>query len=104
MKPTRHRREETQRVHRVSGPLDRDQHRKYRQHRITEAWTGASRMVETYSEEMIKRWKEEIDTYLVFAGLFSAVLTAFNVQSYILLQPAAPDPSLAVLQQMSAQL
>ncbi|EIW55849.1 uncharacterized protein TRAVEDRAFT_152410, partial [Trametes versicolor FP-101664 SS1] len=53
---------------------------------------------------MIKRWKEEIDTYLVFAGLFSAVLTTFNVQSYLLLQPAAPDPSFAVLQQISSQL
>ncbi|KAL1936918.1 hypothetical protein VTO73DRAFT_4232, partial [Trametes versicolor] len=53
---------------------------------------------------MIKRWKEEIDTYLVFAGLFSAVLTTFNVQSYLLLQPATPDPSIAVLQQISSQL
>lgn len=23
-------------------------------------------MVQTYSDQMIKRWKEEIDTYLVF--------------------------------------
>ena len=38
------------------------------------------------------------------AGLFSAILTAFNVQSYILLQPASPDPTLAVLQQISLQL
>ncbi|KAL1945577.1 hypothetical protein VTO73DRAFT_2428 [Trametes versicolor] len=76
----------------------------YTQAEKTEAWTGAARMVETYSEEMIKRWKEEIDTYLVFAGLFSAVLTTFNVQSYLLLQPAAPDPSIVVLQQIASQL
>lgn len=39
------------------------------------------------------------------AGLFSAVLTTFNVQSYVLLQPkATPDPSIAILQQISAQL
>lgn len=38
------------------------------------------------------------------AGLFSAVLTTFNVQSYLLLQPAAPDPSITVLQQISSQL
>ncbi|EIW54282.1 uncharacterized protein TRAVEDRAFT_92048, partial [Trametes versicolor FP-101664 SS1] len=68
------------------------------------AWSDAAGMVQTYSDEMIKRWKEEIDTYLVFAGLFSAVLTTFNVQSYLLLQPAAPDPSIAVLQQISSQL
>ncbi|EIW54294.1 uncharacterized protein TRAVEDRAFT_84217, partial [Trametes versicolor FP-101664 SS1] len=68
------------------------------------AWSDAAGMVQTYSDEMIERWKEEIDTYLVFAGLFSAVLTTFNVQSYLLLQPAAPDPSIAVLQQISSQL
>ncbi|EIW54215.1 uncharacterized protein TRAVEDRAFT_78900, partial [Trametes versicolor FP-101664 SS1] len=68
-----------------------------------EAWSNAAKMVEAYSDEMIKRWKEEIDTYLVFAGLFSAVLTTFNVQSYLLLQPAAPDPSIAILYQISSQ-
>ena len=38
------------------------------------------------------------------AGLFSAVVTAFNVQSYPLLQPPAIDPTLAVLQTISLQL
>ncbi|KAL1942581.1 hypothetical protein VTO73DRAFT_6183 [Trametes versicolor] len=76
----------------------------YTQEQRTKAWSNAAEMVQTYSDEMIKRWKEEIDTYLVFAGLFSAVLTTFNVQSYLLLQPAAPDPSIAVLQQISSQL
>ena len=38
------------------------------------------------------------------AGLFSAVLTAFNVLSYPLLQPDPIDPMLAALQQISAQL
>ncbi|OJT11010.1 hypothetical protein TRAPUB_12464 [Trametes pubescens] len=76
----------------------------YTQTEKTEAWSSAAKMVETYSDEMIKRWKEEIDTYLVFAGLFSAVLTTFNVQSYLLLQPAAPDPTIAVLQQIFTQL
>lgn len=42
--------------------------------------------------------------YLRQAGLFSAVLTAFNVQSYQLLQPEPTDPSLAALQRISAQL
>ncbi|KAH9848534.1 hypothetical protein C2E23DRAFT_843336 [Lenzites betulinus] len=76
----------------------------FTQEHKAEAWSSAAVMVESYSDAMIKRWKEEIDTYLVFAGLFSAVLTTFNVQSYPLLQPAAPDPSLSVLQQISAQL
>ncbi|KAI0354278.1 hypothetical protein OH77DRAFT_1362570, partial [Trametes cingulata] len=61
-------------------------------------------MVKTYSDEMIRRWNTEIDTYLVYAGLFSAILTAFNVQSYQLLQPAAPDPAVVALHQISLQL
>ncbi|KAL1937848.1 hypothetical protein VTO73DRAFT_12741 [Trametes versicolor] len=97
----------------------------YTQEQKTKAWLDTAEMVQTYSDEMIKRWKEEIDTYLVFvrrlnirsrkfisfskatlfqAGLFSAVLTTFNVQSYPLLQPSTPDPTIAVLQQISWQL
>ena len=43
-------------------------------------------------------------TCTIQAGLFSAVLTAFNVQSYPLLQPPDTDPTLAVLQTISVQL
>ncbi|OJT10787.1 hypothetical protein TRAPUB_12656 [Trametes pubescens] len=68
-----------------------------------EAWADAAGMVKTYSDEMVERWNKVIDTYLVFAGLFSVILTAFNVQSYQLLQPPSPDP-VAVLQQISLQL
>ncbi|KAI0363355.1 hypothetical protein BV20DRAFT_148506 [Pilatotrama ljubarskyi] len=53
---------------------------------------------------MIERWNSEIDTYLVYAGLFSAIVTAFNVQSYLLLQPAPPDPAVVALRQISLQL
>ena len=39
------------------------------------------------------------------AGLFSAILTAFNVQSYILLTPDPdPDPIISALEKISAQL
>ncbi|KAI0675648.1 hypothetical protein C8Q78DRAFT_1074649 [Trametes maxima] len=69
-----------------------------------QAWQEAAETVKVYSDEMIKRWNAEIDTYLVFAGLFSAIQTAFNVQSCGLLQPPPPDPTLAVLNQISAQL
>ncbi|EIW54221.1 uncharacterized protein TRAVEDRAFT_132550, partial [Trametes versicolor FP-101664 SS1] len=76
----------------------------YTEEQKRKAWTDAAVMVQDYSDDMIARWNKEIDTYLVFAGLFSAILTAFNVQSYLLLQPAAPDPSVAILQQISSQL
>ncbi|KAI1793408.1 hypothetical protein LXA43DRAFT_242735 [Ganoderma leucocontextum] len=53
---------------------------------------------------MVRRWKSEIDMLLVFAGLFSAVLTAFNVQSYQLLQPDEQGEVLAALVTISSQL
>ncbi|KAI0365328.1 hypothetical protein BV20DRAFT_914372, partial [Pilatotrama ljubarskyi] len=59
--------------------------------------------VKIYSDEMIERWNSEIDTYLVYAGLFSAIVTAFNVQSYVLLQQQ-PDPTFAAVLQISLQL
>ncbi|KAI0758890.1 hypothetical protein C8Q74DRAFT_270673 [Fomes fomentarius] len=68
------------------------------------AWDKTARLVKEYSDELVKRWKEEIDTLLVYAGLFSAVLTALIVESYKLLSPPPPDPVLAALQQISVQL
>ncbi|KAI0628442.1 hypothetical protein C8Q77DRAFT_1162188 [Trametes polyzona] len=67
------------------------------------AFESSAKTVQAYNDEMIKRWDSEIETYLVYAGLFSAILTAFNVQSYQLLQPSS-DPTLDVLQQISKQL
>ncbi|KAI1797257.1 hypothetical protein LXA43DRAFT_404059 [Ganoderma leucocontextum] len=70
----------------------------------TKVWNEAAETVKTYHDELVQRWQVAMDSLLVFAGLFSAVLTAFNVQSYQLLQPAATGPMLATLQQISAQL
>ncbi|KAI0735554.1 hypothetical protein C8Q76DRAFT_829238, partial [Earliella scabrosa] len=67
-------------------------------------WSDAAHAVKTYHDELIARWKEEMDTLLVYAGLFSAILTAFSVESYQLLRPDPMDPMLASLQQISAQL
>ncbi|KAI0372480.1 hypothetical protein BV20DRAFT_1050799 [Pilatotrama ljubarskyi] len=69
-----------------------------------QAWSRTTDIVKTYSDDLIKRLNAEIDALLVYAGLFSAVVTAFNVESYVLLQPQTPDPSLVVLQRISAQL
>ncbi|KAM5533444.1 hypothetical protein V8D89_012882 [Ganoderma adspersum] len=69
-----------------------------------EDWERCARILARHSEEMVQRWKSEIDMLLVFAGLFSAVLTAFNVQSYQLLQPDEQGEVLAVLGTISAQL
>ncbi|KAH9837813.1 uncharacterized protein C8Q71DRAFT_562814 [Rhodofomes roseus] len=49
-----------------------------------------------HEEATIQNWKEEIDTMLVFAGLFSAIVATFNTQYYPNLQPAFQAPSAPV--------
>ncbi|RPD69457.1 hypothetical protein L226DRAFT_616851 [Lentinus tigrinus ALCF2SS1-7] len=76
----------------------------YDEEQRAKAWTAAAHAVKTYHDELIDRWNKEMDTLLVYAGLFSAVLTAFNVQSYQSLQSAPTDSTVALLQRISAQL
>ncbi|KAI0635007.1 hypothetical protein C8Q77DRAFT_1216975 [Trametes polyzona] len=48
----------------------------------------------TEDKEMVLAWNTDLDTILIFAALFSAVLTTFIVESYQTLQA---DPQTAVL-------
>ncbi|KAK0229671.1 hypothetical protein EDD85DRAFT_890010 [Armillaria nabsnona] len=41
-----------------------------------------AQIAQKYDEGACKDWKEEIDTLFIFAGLFSAVATAFLIDSY----------------------
>ncbi|KAK7030321.1 hypothetical protein VNI00_014243 [Paramarasmius palmivorus] len=57
--------------------------------------------VKKYDDGMVLGWKEDIDTLLVFAGLFSAVVTAFLIESY---QWLSEDTTVVILTQISQQL
>ncbi|KAF9482242.1 hypothetical protein BDN70DRAFT_775656, partial [Pholiota conissans] len=46
-------------------------------------------------------WKEEVQTLLIFAGLFSAVVTAFVIESYKFLQPDPNDTIINLLTQIA---
>ncbi|KAI0791800.1 hypothetical protein C8Q75DRAFT_805401 [Abortiporus biennis] len=50
-------------------------------------WSALSRTIRRYDEAKISDCKEDIDTLLVFAGLFSAVVTAFVLESFKMLEP-----------------
>ncbi|OCH90361.1 hypothetical protein OBBRIDRAFT_601294 [Obba rivulosa] len=70
-----------------------------------EGWAECSRRLHKRNKDMVGAWKEEIDTLLVFAGLFSAVLTAFNVGLFMSLNPdPGVDLTNHILLQISAQL
>ncbi|KAJ3533639.1 hypothetical protein NM688_g7254 [Phlebia brevispora] len=57
-------------------------------------WAGIAKTIRDVDEDKILDYKEDIDTLLVFTGLFSAVLTAFVVESY---QSLSPDPMAPVV-------
>ncbi|KAK7051411.1 hypothetical protein VNI00_004911 [Paramarasmius palmivorus] len=57
--------------------------------------------VKKYDDGLVLGYKEDIDTLLVFAGLFSAVVTAFLIESY---QWLSEDTTVMILAQISQQL
>ncbi|EJD40354.1 hypothetical protein AURDEDRAFT_70154, partial [Auricularia subglabra TFB-10046 SS5] len=57
--------------------------------------------MERHDNELCKGYREEIDTLLVFAGLFSAVVTAFSVESYQWLQDDPNDALIGLLSQIA---
>src|SRR5688572_4991207 len=93
-------------------------------HRYTSPWKGNSwqrcrRMVDKYDEEMCDAWKEEVDKLLIFvslnvtssahsngfqAGLFSATITAFTVESFQWLKRDSEDATAELLAYLAAHL
>ncbi|TRM66751.1 hypothetical protein BD626DRAFT_163679 [Schizophyllum amplum] len=66
------------------------------------AWQECSNMVDDHDATLCQVWREEIDTLLVFAGLFSGVLTAFIIESYKWLMEEPDDLTADYLRQMLA--
>ncbi|EEB97278.1 hypothetical protein MPER_03445 [Moniliophthora perniciosa FA553] len=69
---------------------------------VQQSWEKLTLEVERYDDGMVKNWKEDIDTLL--AGLFSAVVTAFLIESYQWLSEDPADTTVALLIQISMQL
>ncbi|KAL0574618.1 hypothetical protein V5O48_007344 [Marasmius crinis-equi] len=67
-------------------------------------WEAIIKTVDKVDDEMAKGWREDIDTLLVFAGLFSAAVTAFIIESYRWLQPDPEDRIISLLSDISSQL
>ncbi|KAF8154424.1 hypothetical protein B0H34DRAFT_660573 [Crassisporium funariophilum] len=62
-----------------------------------DAWHKCHKLTEKYDNEMCDAWKEEVDKLLIFAGLFSATVTAFTIESYKWLSEEADDVSVRLL-------
>ncbi|ESK92249.1 hypothetical protein Moror_4711 [Moniliophthora roreri MCA 2997] len=90
----------------TSQPVDAADNSQEKKKRPTvdESWEVLRRAVARHDDDMVKNYKEDIDTQLVFAGLFSAVVTAFLIESYQWLSEDPADATVALLMQISVQL
>ncbi|KAK7036779.1 hypothetical protein VNI00_011445 [Paramarasmius palmivorus] len=57
---------------------------------------------EKYDVEMVKGWREDIDIFIIFAGLFSLVVTVFLIESYQKLEEDPADKTVTLLEQLVA--
>ncbi|KAF9259971.1 hypothetical protein L218DRAFT_907740, partial [Marasmius fiardii PR-910] len=68
---------------------------------LRQSWDAIMKTVDALDGDQVKGYKEDIDTLLVFAGLFSAVVTAFTVESYQWLREDPQDSTVSLLKQIS---
>ncbi|KAJ6628285.1 hypothetical protein B0H10DRAFT_1778403 [Mycena sp. CBHHK59/15] len=59
---------------------------------------------ENYDKALIESWRCDMEGILIFAGLFSASLTAFIIESYKTLRPDQGETTIILLTQISRQL
>ncbi|TFK68281.1 hypothetical protein BDN72DRAFT_752917, partial [Pluteus cervinus] len=67
-------------------------------------WEECHKLVEDYDDEMCRAWKDEIDKLLIFASLFSAVVTAFTAESYQWLQDSTDSNTNLLAQLVQLQM
>ncbi|TFY79950.1 hypothetical protein EWM64_g4057 [Hericium alpestre] len=74
-------------------------------------WSVYVQEAESHDRALIETWKDDMEGIIIFAGLYSASLTAFLVESYQNLQPNPMEQaayslnqSVALLEQISQQL
>ncbi|KZT24092.1 hypothetical protein NEOLEDRAFT_498655 [Neolentinus lepideus HHB14362 ss-1] len=69
-----------------------------------DCWSQCLDRVKTHDEDMIKKYQEDMDALLVFAGVFSAVLTPFNIEAYKMLGPTPAEKGNELLQGILQQM
>ncbi|KAJ7435321.1 hypothetical protein FB451DRAFT_1062715 [Mycena latifolia] len=67
-------------------------------------WAVYVSEAEKYDKALVESWKSDMEGMLIFAGLFSASLTAFLIESYKTLNPDSGDTTVKLLTQISQQL
>ncbi|TFK37711.1 hypothetical protein BDQ12DRAFT_736218 [Crucibulum laeve] len=76
---------------------------KYPLLRTADPWEDAHKLADGFDKDMCDGWRDEVQNLLIFAGLFSAVVTGFTVESYKWLQEDPNDVLVQLLTQVAAQ-
>ncbi|KAJ7160616.1 hypothetical protein C8R43DRAFT_342200 [Mycena crocata] len=61
-------------------------------------WAVYVSEAEKYDKGLVESWKSDMEGILIFAGLFSASLTAFLIESYKTLTPDPADKTVLLLE------
>ncbi|KAJ7577949.1 hypothetical protein C8J56DRAFT_970040 [Mycena floridula] len=69
-----------------------------------ELWSMYTTTASRFDESLAKNWKGDMDAILIFAGLFTASLTAFIIESYKGLSPDPSTQTVELLTRISLQL
>ncbi|KAJ7713009.1 hypothetical protein B0H16DRAFT_1247041, partial [Mycena metata] len=70
----------------------------------SKVWAVYVSEAEKYDKSLVESWKSDMEGMLIFAGLFSASLTAFIIESYKMLTPDSGNSTVQLLAQISQQL
>ncbi|KAL0563700.1 hypothetical protein V5O48_018364 [Marasmius crinis-equi] len=71
---------------------------------LENSWKAVMKEIGGIDNAQYASWDDDINTLLVFAGLFSAVVTAFTIESYQWLSEDPQDTTVAILMQISQQM
>ncbi|KAL0567785.1 hypothetical protein V5O48_014210 [Marasmius crinis-equi] len=71
---------------------------------LEESWKTVMKEIGDIDDAQYMGWDDDINTLLVFAGLFSAVVTAFTIESYQWLSEDLQDTTVTLLMQISQQM
>ncbi|KAF8350972.1 hypothetical protein F5887DRAFT_1093592, partial [Amanita rubescens] len=66
-------------------------------------WTTVRELWMRKDKEQCDSWKDEVQNILIFSGLFSAIVTAFLIESQKALRPDPAQESVQLLRQIAAQ-
>ncbi|KAJ7114291.1 hypothetical protein C8R44DRAFT_630300, partial [Mycena epipterygia] len=67
-------------------------------------WSVYISQAEKYDKALVDNWRRDMEGILIFAGLFSASLTAFIIESYKTLSPDQGQITITLLTQISQRL